>query len=342
MKTARLTTATLWVVCGALAAANVFVACSDRAAQTRPQPVGTVSATVRQDPPPEPPATTPAGSKSPAPTTPAVTPNPAETKKAWREGVALYGGGDYEGASERLTVAASGRAGDAYTHYLLGLSLWKSGQIERGEQELARSAELDPSSVRTFVNLARLRLERGDAPGALTASESALELDPSCAQAMHQKGRALVALHRNEDAMTVLGSAHTQEPKDGYIANTLGWLLIQSGKPAEAVPVLESARESLPGVAYVHNNLGVAYERTGRREEALAEFRASVEDGDSVGKSAASLARLGDTLGDGTTDGATPDATAVVPTVVPKKTTSIEKKKTADGTTGKTPAPSGR
>src|SRR5262249_5487058 len=174
------------------------------------------------------------------------------------------------------------------------------------------------------------------------ASESALELDPSSAQAMHQKGRALVALHRNEDAMTVLASAHAQDPKDGYIANTLGWLLIQSGKPGDAVPVLESARESLPNVAYVSNSLGVAYERTGRRDEALVEFRASVEHGDTQGKSAASLARLGDSQPDGSTDGAAPDTTAVIPTSDPKETTSVEKKKAADATPNKAPAPSGR
>lgn len=349
MKIERLTTATLWIVCGSLAAANVFVACSDRAAQTRPQPDGTVGrVSVPQDSPSVPgstPVAAPDAATSPMDsgfTTPVTPPTPTETRAAWREGVSLYDKGDYERASEQLTVAAAGRSKDAYTHYLLGLALWKTGRIERSEQELARSVELNPESLKALVNLARVRLDRGDAPGALTASESALELDPSSTPAMHQKGRALAAMNRTEDALTVLGAAHDWDPKDGYVANTLGWLLIQSGTPGAAVPVLESAKESLPNVAFVRNNLGVAYERTGRREEALAEYKASVEHGDTQGKSAASLARLGDSQGDGTTSGASPDTTAVIPTVVPKETTSVEKTKPVNRPAAKTPSPSGR
>src|SRR4029079_15363619 len=139
-------------------------------------------------------------------------PSPAEARAAWREGVSLYDRGDYRGAAERLTVAARGRSDSAYTHYLLGLSLWKSGQIALSEKELTRSAELQPGALKTLVNLARVRMEQDDADGALSASESALAIDPASAAAMHQKGRALAALHRTDDAMTVLIAAHEQHP----------------------------------------------------------------------------------------------------------------------------------
>lgn len=226
------------------------------------------------------------------PPAPPLPPSPAEMKAAWKEGIALFDRGEYPGAVERLRVGISGRPDDAYAHYLLGLALFKSGEVELAEESLARSSELSPSSVRTWVNLARVRMERDDAEGALHAAQTALTLVADDANALHQRGRAEAALGREEDAVATLRLAHDADPENGWIANTLGYELIRTGRPQDAVGLLEQAKEKLPEVAFVRNNLGVAYERTGRLADAVVEYRAAVEAGDPLGKAAASVARL--------------------------------------------------
>lgn len=228
----------------------------------------------------------------PVTTQPATPPTPEETRLAWREGVSLYESGDFEGASQRLKVASTGRSDDAYTQYLFGLALWKSGHLDESEAALVRSSQINDTSEKTFVNLARVRLEREDAQGALEAADRALTLKPGSSQALHQRGRALDALNRGDEARDTLQQARMAEPANGYIANTLGYLLLRQGRTDEAIVELESARESLPEVAYVRNNLGVAYERKGDIDKAIAEFQAAVQAGDPDGKAGESLARL--------------------------------------------------
>jgi Flp pilus assembly protein TadD len=219
-------------------------------------------------------------------------PTAEEVKRAWLEGVSLYDERDYEGAAERLGIAASGRPDHTYTQYLHGLALWKSGELEGAEQSLHRATELDPSFLRAWLNLGRVRMERNDPEGCLTASAAALEIDGENADGLHLRGRALEAQGLADEALKALEQAHEADPENGYIANTLGLALINRERFDEAAIFLEMARERIPQVAYVRNNLGVAYERTGRLELAAEEYRAAVEAGDSGGKAAISLARI--------------------------------------------------
>jgi Flp pilus assembly protein TadD len=219
--------------------------------------------------------------------------DPATAKAAWKDGVALFEGGDYAAASVKLKVAVGGEPRDPYRHYLLGLALWKAGDLGGAEASLVESARLDPTQLKTWVNLARVRNQNGDRSGALDAADRALTVDATSADALHQKGRALMEFGRGDEAVAVLTSARGLDAGNGYVANTLGLLLIQLGRPAEAIEPLEAAKGVLPSVAYVRNNLGVAYERTGRVDEAKLEYLASVKAGDSGGRATSSLARLG-------------------------------------------------
>jgi Flp pilus assembly protein TadD len=227
----------------------------------------------------------------PLPVEPAAA-SPREVDAAWREGRARFASRDFVAAAAELEIAASGRPDDAEVLYLLGLSLWKGGKPEQAEPVLERAAALDGGSSRTWINLARVRLDLDDSRSALEAADRALGIEPLSADALHQRGRALARLGRGDEALDTLSRAREAAPENGYVANTLGYWLIQAGRDAEALPLLEAARERLPDVAYVRNNLGVVYERTGRIEEAVAEYRAAVAAGDPGARAAASLARL--------------------------------------------------
>lgn len=242
------------------------------------------------------------------PYVPRVAPTSLEVAAAWKEGNALYDSGHYDTAAAQLGLAAEGRPDDPRVHYLLGLALWKSDQTALAETMLERAAALDPKSVKTWTNLARVRLELDEAKTALEAADGALSIDPASGPALHQRGRALALLGRRDEALDALRLARDADPSNGYVANTLGYWLIQSGRSDDAVPHLEAARDRLPGTAYVRNNLAVAYERTGRVEDARGEYLAAVESGDSGGKAAASLARLGGAPDDAVAQAAEPPA----------------------------------
>jgi tetratricopeptide (TPR) repeat protein len=237
---------------------------------------------------------------SSAPPVPTAVPEPtlapvdaATARAAWREGVALYGNGDYTAASDKLKTAVAGAPQDAYRRYLLGLALWKSGDRDGAATSLLESANLDATRPKTWINLARVRNDLGDRTGALEAAEKGVALDGASADALHQKGRALMELNRPDEALVALTAARGLDAANGYIANTLGLLLIQLGRPGDALEPLEAAKAALPHVAYVRNNLGVAYERTGKSDEAKSEYLAAVDAGDVGGKAMRSLVRLG-------------------------------------------------
>jgi Flp pilus assembly protein TadD len=225
----------------------------------------------------------------PAPQPPVETIDP---KTAWKEGVQSYQSGDFATASSRLRVAVDSRQDDPYAHYLFGLALWKSGQLDEAEGEMVRSTTLNDQSIKTWINLARVRLERKEFDSALEAADRAVTIDAQSSDALHQRGRALDGLNRGDEAVATLQQARSIAPDNGYIANTLGYLLLRRGQTEEAVPLLEAARDRLPQVAFVRNNLGVAYERQGDVHKAAEEFRAALQAGDSEGKASASLARI--------------------------------------------------
>ena len=221
--------------------------------------------------------------------------DPATAKVAWKEGVASFENGDFGTSVTKLKIAVAGRPQDAYRRYLLGLALWKSGDLEGAESSLVASVKLDATRIKPWINLARVRNDREDRSGALEAADTALALSPDSADALHQKGRALMELTRGDEALEALTAARGLDGGNGYIANTLGLLLIQLGKPADAIEPLEAAKTALPHMAYVRNNLGVAYERTGHLDESKIEYLAAVDAGDAGGKAMKSLVRLGAT-----------------------------------------------
>ncbi|HEV8199767.1 MAG TPA: tetratricopeptide repeat protein [Candidatus Polarisedimenticolia bacterium] len=225
----------------------------------------------------------------PAPVTPAESIDP---KTAWKEGVQSYQSGDFATASSQLRIAVDSRQDDPYAHYLFGLALWKSGQLDEAEGEMVRSTTLNDQSIKTWINLARVRLDRKEFDSALEAADKAVSIDGRSSDALHQRGRALDGLNRGDEAVVTLQQARSLSPDNGYIANTLGYLLLRRGQTEEAVPLLEAARDRLPQVAYVRNNLGVAYERQGDVHKAAEEFRAALQAGDSEGKASSSLARI--------------------------------------------------
>ena len=106
-------------------------------------------------------------------------------------GLETYHAREFDKAAAYFSAAADERPGRAWTHYMLALSLWKSGSLDDAVVEMERSAEIDGGSVKTFVNLARIQNDRGDFEAALDAAGVAVADDPDSAEALFLEGRSL-------------------------------------------------------------------------------------------------------------------------------------------------------
>jgi len=75
----------------------------------------------------------------------------------------------------------------------LGLALVRSGQLEEGQAQFVRAAEVDPTNgARYYFNLGAIMINSGNSQPAADAFRKATELDPKYADAYYQLGTTLV------------------------------------------------------------------------------------------------------------------------------------------------------
>jgi Flp pilus assembly protein TadD len=213
------------------------------------------------------------------------------------EGESLYSQGRHLEAAAHLQVAVDEDPEAWYRSYLLGLALWKAGDLEGATGSLRRAAEVRPQFVRTKINLARILNERELYGEALAAADRAAVIAPDNPLAHYLRGRSLANLDRVEDATTALRTSLDLEPDNGDVWNRLGLLLLRHGDVPEAVTALERAVSLNPGPAYIQNNLGLAYERTGRLHEAAQRFAAGLAASGNPARLEINLARVQVLLG---------------------------------------------
>jgi len=218
------------------------------------------------------------------------------------EGVASYEAREFERAAAYFTAEIDARPQRAWPYYMLGLSLWKSGELDPAAVAMERSAQLDSTSIKSFVNLSRIENDRGAFELALDAALAARRIDDGDASASFLEGRSLLNLGRTEDAVLALERSIEIDPDNGYVQNMLGLALLGQERAGEALIPLVRAAELRPKVAYIHNNLGMAYELTGDAVAALAAYRRAVDSDTGHENSVINLARLEPTVPSGASD----------------------------------------
>jgi tetratricopeptide (TPR) repeat protein len=210
-------------------------------------------------------------------------------------GMEAWNSRDFVRAVAYFEAQSEVRPQRAWTHYMLGLSLWKAGRTDDAAAAMEEASRLDPQSIRTLVNLSRIHNDRADFEGALDAALGARTLDTTDPSALFLEGRSLFNLGRLDEAVDALTSSVSIDPDNGHAQNLLGLTRIRQGRPDEAIDPLERAALVEPEVAYIRNNLGMALELSGRAAEAVVAYRrgSEIEPG---GKAALNLARLEPTV----------------------------------------------
>ncbi len=188
-----------------------------------------------------------------------------------------YANREWDAAAAYWQAEVEANPEKAYGHYMLGLSLWKGGRLDEAVLALTTAGELNPRSVKTFINLSRVLNDRGDYDSALEAAEAARLIDPEHPQALYLQARSLRNLGRIDDAAVALEQALAIDPGYGHAWNLLGLIDIYRGRAADAAVSLRNAAALEPGIAYIHANFGRALELSGRYGEAADAFRAALD-----------------------------------------------------------------
>jgi Flp pilus assembly protein TadD len=208
------------------------------------------------------------------------------------EGEAAYFSGNFADASLAFEQYTTQHPDRAWGHYMLGLSSWKAGELEKAEKAFDESLRIDPNHVKSLVNRGRVLIELNRSGEALGSLAVAADLDPQSSAVHRLLGRAFAAQGRSDEAEDAYRTAIELDPRDSWSMNNLGLLLLEQGRAPHAVPLLQQAIEIRGDVPAFHNNLGMALEHTGRFRQAAMAYTEALTVDPAYEKAKRNLARV--------------------------------------------------
>jgi superkiller protein 3 len=211
---------------------------------------------------------------------------------SYADAEAAFQEGDYELATRLFTVYTEQHPGNAWGRFMLGMSTWRSGEMEAGETAFRSALDLDPNHLKSRLNLTRLLLEEGRYRNALAEAEEAVETNPRSGEAHRLLGRAHHNLGDGPAAESAYREALALDRDDVWALNNLGLLLIERERFEEAVAPLARASLLESEVGFIQNNLGIALERSGHPTQAADAYRAALEVDDTNRKALDNLDRV--------------------------------------------------
>ena len=198
----------------------------------------------------------------------------------------------YTDAVRGFTAYTANRPGNAWGFYMLGLSSWKAGDLTAAEEALRQALTIDPTHVKSYLNLSRVLLDAGQPDSAIAMLDTVLRIDDSLGEAYRLMGRAHDAKGERDEAVTAYHEALALDSTDVWSMNNLGLTLINQGSFDEALRPLARAVELVPEVATFQNNLGIALERTGHFTLAADAYRAALVADSGFTKASVNLQRV--------------------------------------------------
>ncbi len=208
------------------------------------------------------------------------------------DGQAAFQARKYSDATAIFDRYTTERPANAWGHYMLGLSAWKSGDLAKSEHAFEKALSVDPKHVKSLVNLSRVLIEQKRNDDAVERLSLAAEIDPESTEVCRLLGRTYHAQGKTDEAVTAYRRAIELNELDAWSMNNLGLMFLETERADEALPLLTKATELRPEVAVFHNNLGMALEHTGRFRAAAAEYKAAVAADPGYDKAKRNLERI--------------------------------------------------
>lgn len=239
----------------------------------------------------------PIRTEAPTPTlaeTESIIVSPPEPPKlvTYEEAEAVYAERQFAEATKLFVAYAKRKADNPWGHYMLGLSAWKSGDLETAEAAFVRALELDPNHVKSRLNLSRVYLDSERSDEALVRIDEALALDPLFGVSYRLQGRAFHELGRFEEAADAYREAIRIDEEDAWAMNNLALILMEEAYYELALAPLARATELRDDVALFFNNLGMALEHTAHIRAAEEAYGKAIAIDDGYEKAVQNFARV--------------------------------------------------
>ena len=211
---------------------------------------------------------------------------------SFADGEAAYQSKNYAEARQLFEQYVQRRPDNPWGHYMLGLSAWKSGDLMKSEESFESALRIDPTHMKSLVNLSRVLIEHkryDDAIGKLT---TAAEVDPESATVLRLMARAHSAKGEFEPAVDAYRRAIALDGGDAWSMNNLGLLYLEQGFVEDALAYLAKAVQMNENVAAFHNNLGMVLEHQGRFVAAAAAYKGALTADPGYKKAKQNLVRV--------------------------------------------------
>ena len=184
------------------------------------------------------------------------------------------------------------RPDNPWGHYMRGLSAWKSGDLVKSEESFERALSLDPTHMKSLVNLSRVLIEQKRYDDAIAKLTMAGEVDPESATVPRLMARAHSAKGEFEPAVDAYRRAIALDGSDAWSMNNLGLLYLEHGFVEDALAYLAKAVQMNENVAAFHNNLGMALEHQGRFVAAATAYKGALTADPGYKKAKQNLVRV--------------------------------------------------
>ena len=152
-----------------------------------------------------------------------------------------------------------------------------AGQREHAQQLLERLVARQSQHRKALAALGMLRMERGDAAGALSALAKAAQLDPTDRDVVTRLADAAEAAGQADKALRLLARLVDQDPTDPHRRAALGQLQLARGRAPEAAATLQRAATLAPRSARIHRTLGAALSHLDRHRESYEAYARALE-----------------------------------------------------------------
>jgi tetratricopeptide (TPR) repeat protein len=212
--------------------------------------------------------------------------------KSYADGEAAYKARNYIDATTIFERYIEQKPGNAWGHYMLGMSAWKGGDLVKAEQAFKAALGIDPDHLKSLMNLSRVLIEQKRYDDALNTLMVAGDIEPNSNEVHRLLGRAFHAQRKTDDAVDAYRRAIDLDEKDVWSMNNLALLFLEQKRAEEAMPLLLKAVELRKDVAAFHNNLGMAFEHTRRFKDAAEAYNDALSADPGYEKAKQNLARV--------------------------------------------------
>ncbi len=150
-------------------------------------------------------------------------------------GIALFYGGDSDGARREIAAARTDLPDRPHPDYLLGLIARGTGRTEEAIDAFTRAERLDPGDTGTAINLGQLYRQERKFQEAIDAFRRAMDAAPYNATAAYGLANTLILGGRADEGRAAM--AHFQRLSESSYAITYSQAYLAQGRYAEAIIV---------------------------------------------------------------------------------------------------------